>query len=95
MDLNFEITDIKQGQQKMLTLLNGLVEGNSQPKIYDLVDLTKILHVSKRTILTWKQNGILPHSQVGGKIWITEAQLSEFLAKHSSNQLGSKKLFKF
>jgi excisionase family DNA binding protein len=84
MDLYIEIGEIKREQEKILSLLNDLKSGNSKPSIYDLVDLQEILKVSKRTIASWLQQGILPHTKVGAKIWVTEDQLNSFLEQHSS-----------
>lgn len=72
----------------MLSRLDALVEEKSQVKVYDLVDITKILKISKRTVFTWLKQGILPHSKVAGKIWISEEQLRLFLQKHSNESNG-------
>jgi len=83
MDLYFEIKEIKERQEKMLSRLDTLVEEKSQMRLYDLTDLTKMLKVSKRTVFTWLKQGNLPHSKVGGKIWITDEQLKLFLKRYA------------
>lgn len=83
-DYHVLLAEIKADQAKILAQLNDLFKDQSQPKIYDLVQLQQILHVSKRTIATWLKQGILPHSRVGGKIWVTEDQLTEFLQNNSN-----------
>lgn len=85
MAIEQQIEDIKQGQERMISLLNDLTSANSNKKIYDLVDIQNILQVSKRTIATWLQRGILPHTKVGAKIWVTEQQLNSFLDKNSND----------
>jgi len=85
MDINIEIRDIKQQQEKIIAMLNDLIDGKSQEKIYDAVDLMKKLNVSKRLIANWKEMGILPHTQVRGKMWVTETQLRTFLEKYSND----------
>jgi hypothetical protein len=84
-DLYKLLDDIKQEQVKMLTLLTNHVKGPSQERIYVIEDLIIYLKTSKRTIATWLQQGILDHSKVGGKIWVTEKQLNSFLEKYSND----------
>jgi len=83
MSLEQQIEDIKQGQEKMMSILNDLTSGRSNSKIYDLVDLQEILRVSKRTVATWLQRGILPHTKVGAKIWVTKEQLDSFMDRYA------------
>lgn len=86
MDFNKTLEDLQEKQDKILVLLDNLNERNSQEKrIYDLVDLQNMLHCSKRTIMTWKHDGILPHIQIGNKIWVTQEQLNAFLDQYSKN----------
>lgn len=84
MDIYKTLEDLKEGQEKMLELLNNHLNGNSKEKIHDLVDLMQILHVSKRTIATWIKLGILPHTRVGGKIWVTSEHLRLFMEQNNS-----------
>ena len=69
----------------MLSRLDALFDVSSQEKLYDVNDLAELLKVSRRTIFTWKKQGLLPHSQVGGKIWVTEKQLKTFLELHAGH----------
>lgn len=84
MDLNYEIQKLRADMSKVLELLQEKQSAQSEIKMYDLVDLQRILHVSKRTIATWKQQGKLCYSQVGSKTWVSEEQLKMFLAKYDS-----------
>lgn len=83
-DLGAHFRELKAGQEAILKLLNDLSQKNSMPKIYDLVQLQEILHVSKRTIASWLKQGILPHARVGGKIWITDEQSKSFLQNNEN-----------
>ncbi len=94
MDIYFELKEIKERQEDMLSKLNTLINGSSQERFYDVVALTELLKVSKRTIFSWKKQGLLPHSQIGGKIWITEKQLKLFLEQNASNPEVNNKLNK-
>ena len=79
------LSDLKKGQLKILELLSEMKEGSSQENIYDLADLQIVLKVSRRTIATWTKEGVLPHTKIGNKIWVTEEQLNLFLKNHSNN----------
>lgn len=84
MDLDFEIKGIKERQAQMMSMIESLINESSQKKLYDVNDLADMLKVSRRTIFTWKMQGTLPCTQVGGKIWVSDAQLNEFLESNSN-----------
>jgi excisionase family DNA binding protein len=93
-DIYVLLNDIRTEQEKILDLLGKQFSGDSQPKVYDLVQIQEILHVSKRTIANWLQQGIMPHSRVGAKIWITETQLQEFLKQNDQETTKTRGLLK-
>jgi excisionase family DNA binding protein len=93
-DLYKLLGDIKAEQEKTTSLLNDYLKGIAQERIYDLVDLKEVLKVSKRTIATWLQQGILPHTKVGAKIWVTEQQFKEFMVRFSNDSMDDKSLIK-
>lgn len=84
------LSDLKKGQEKIMILLHEMKEGSRQEKIYDLADLQNVLNVSRRTIATWTKQGILPHTKVGNKIWVTEEKLREFLAQNEDYSIIKK-----
>jgi excisionase family DNA binding protein len=88
------LSDIKADQEKIFSLLYDHLKGSSQQRIFSLSELTGILKVSKRTIATWLQQGILPHSKVGAKIWVTEEHLNSFLEQNSADSNLKNKISK-
>lgn len=82
MYLEQEILKLRESQEEILTLLRNISNNNvaKQNKVYDLTDLENILHVSRRTIATWRSEGKLNFSQIGKKLYITDDELSKFLA---------------
>lgn len=82
MDIYVQLQKIEEKQNKVLSLLENLSNNNvaKQNKVYDLTDLENILHTSRRTILKWKSEGKLAFSQIGKKLYITDDELSKFLA---------------
>jgi excisionase family DNA binding protein len=86
--------DLNAKQERILALLNDLFHVHAQPKIYDLIELQEILHVSKRTVASWLKQGSLPHSRLGGKIWVTESQLQAFLDQNSNEPDTNRRLSK-
>ncbi len=89
-DIYVLLNDIRTEQEKILDLLSKQSNGDSEPKVYDLSQLQEILHVSKRTIATWLQQGLLPHSRVGAKIWVSKKQLEEFLKRNDQKTTETK-----
>ena len=85
MDIYKEISEIKRGQEETLTLLRNISENgvaDCKKKIYDLTDLEEMLHVSRRLLFSWKDEGKFNYSQIGNKIYVTEADLNEFLTNN-------------
>jgi len=84
-DLYAILGDIKAEQKRIVALLADHLNDSAQSreKIYSLNELTDILQVSTRTLAYWKKSGILPCSQVGNKVWVTETQLLEFIEKNT------------
>lgn len=49
---------------------------------YDTQEACFILKVSKRTILTYRNQGKLPYSKIDGKIYFKEADIQKLLENH-------------
>ena len=62
--------DLKQG-------INPLTE-----TWLDIQETCVLLKVSKRTLQNYRDNGILPFSQIGGKIYFKASDIEEHLNKH-------------
>jgi MerR family transcriptional regulator, repressor of the yfmOP operon len=41
-----------------------------------------LLRISGRTLISYRQRGILPYSQIGRKIYYKESDIQEYLEKH-------------
>lgn len=78
MDIEIEFSKIKSDLNKILLLLEQK-QNERETKMYDLADLQKILHVSRRTLFNYKERGILPCTRIGSKLWVSEKQLEKFL----------------
>jgi len=78
------LADLYKRQEQVVDLLNEIKNSSNQECIYSLKDLEKRLKVSRRTISTWTKEGILPHTKVGNKIWVTDEQLKQFLDDNSN-----------
>ncbi len=48
----------------------------------DIAETCAMLKVSKRTLQSYRDNGILPFSQVAGKIYFKVTDLEDHLKKH-------------
>jgi len=73
---------ISQKQNEILAMLQdlrscGVVE--NKDKLYDLTDLEQKLHVSRRTLFKYLSAGILGHSKIGKKIYVSDKDLQQFL----------------
>lgn len=50
--------------------------------IYDNADALRILKVSRRTLQSWRTDGLISFSQVGSKLYYTQKDISEFIQRH-------------
>ena len=48
----------------------------------DIADVCQLLHISKRTLQSYRDNGTLPYSQIGGKIYFKASDIDFHLNKH-------------
>ena len=79
MDIYKTLEELSRKQDLILEMLNNKQNDNDHGKVFDLMELGQILHVSRRTIATWTKEGLLPHSRIGNKIYVSEEQLQKFL----------------
>ncbi len=49
--------------------------------VYDLTDLARIFKVTKRTLYTWRMEGILPLFDMGGRFYISHGRLMQLIAE--------------
>jgi len=48
----------------------------------DIQDVCELLHISKRTLQSYRDKGILPFSQIGAKIYYKATDIQKHLDKH-------------
>jgi len=74
--------EIGQKQDEILAMLRELRNNgvsDNKDRLYDLTDLEEKLHVSRRTLFKYLSAGILGHSKIGKKIYVSEKELQKFL----------------
>jgi hypothetical protein len=60
-------------------------------KWLDIQETCLLLKLSKRTLQSYRDNGLLSFSQIGGKIYFKVADLEEHLKNHYVRAFSSKK----
>lgn len=56
----------------------------------DLADLERLLKVSRRTLFNWRAKGILPLTEVGGKLYIRKSRLDAIIDGEPKMQKGGR-----
>lgn len=56
----------------------------------DISDVCQLLHVSKRTLQAYRDNGILPFSQIAGKIYFKATDIQKHLERHYKKTVNTK-----
>ena len=83
MDINIEIEALKSGLARIENLISdALGSEKKREKIYDNADVLKLLHVSRRTLATWRDKGVISFSQYAGKIYYAQDDLDAFLKNY-------------
>lgn len=74
-----------QLQQNAYTYMRKLMEDDRKKSTIEWLDnseAAKLLKVSKRTMQSWRDEGILGFSQVGSKIYYNREEIDRMLLKH-------------
>lgn len=69
-------------------------KGNNTPLSetwLDIQETCQLLKISKRTLQSYRDNGILPFSQIGGKIYFRAGDIEDHLKKHYIKAFNPKK----
>lgn len=86
-------------QEQFDTIINRIddlkseIKGNSKSindDFVDNVDFIKLMNISKRTAQTWRDEGKIAFSQVGGKIYYKMSDVQDLL-QHNYNPTFKKK----
>ncbi len=57
----------------------------------DIQETCQLLKISKRTLQSYRDNGVLPFSQIGGKIYFRAGDIEDHLKKHYIKAFNPKK----
>jgi len=60
-------------------------------KWLDIQETCQLLKVSKRTLQNYRDNGVLPYSQIAGKIYFKASDIQTHLEKHYTKPQPPKK----
>lgn len=76
---------------KRLDSINEKITGkssNPEDIIYDNADTLRLLKVSRRTLQSWRTEGLISFSQVGSKLFYTQKDINEFIQKHYNKRFA-------
>jgi len=60
------------------------------PPWLDIQETCQLLKISKRTLQAYRDNGILPFSQIGGKIYFRMSDIEDHLTRHYNKAFNKK-----
>ncbi|HQL70268.1 MAG TPA: helix-turn-helix domain-containing protein [Bacteroidales bacterium] len=84
----------------MLNKINLIIENQQQQNTnphplsdvwLDIQETAQLLKVSKRTLQSYRDNGVLSFSQIGGKIYFKASDIEDHLKKHYVKAFAPKK----
>ena len=59
----------------------------------DIEETCNLLKISKRTLQSYRDNGLLTFSQVGGKVYFSSSAIEEHLRNHTRKAFAKPKFF--
>lgn len=86
-----DFNEIKSILEKVLEELSTIKKSSPLTETWlDNQDVCEMLHVSKRTLQNYRDNGLLPFSQIGAKIYYKASDIEKHLDDHYVNLKISK-----
>ena len=83
MNDKLNLSELREDVKKILTLLAAATASDkNRDGIYDNADMMQLLKVSRRTLSTWRETGVITFSQIGSKIYYSQDDIFRFLEKH-------------
>ncbi|WP_163324858.1 hypothetical protein [Draconibacterium mangrovi] len=82
MNYNNEIQDLLS----QITLLRSEIDelkNSFNEALWDNSDMIKNWNISKRTLASWRANGLIEYVKAGDKIWYTKQQRDDFLRRNT------------
>jgi len=80
--MNTELNKIKQTQQEIKEMLEEQKGSVNHERWYTNDDLIELLKVSRRTLSTWRDQGLIGFSQIGSKIYYSQSDVEQFMKNH-------------
>ena len=78
--------------EKIKEILNNNAKLNPlEEKWLDIQEVCQLLKISKRTLQSYRDTGVLGFSQISGKIYFKASDIEEHLKKHYNKAFNSKK----
>ncbi|MBE7177764.1 MAG: helix-turn-helix domain-containing protein [Mucilaginibacter polytrichastri] len=72
--------DYKDLLERILAQLERIAQAQPQPETWlDGQDVMNMLHISPRTLQTWRSNNLIPHAQINGKIFYRRTDIDAVL----------------
>lgn len=87
MYLEESLKEIKQQIQKILERLERPGREEDQ-EILDQQGVLELLKISPRTLVNYRQSGIIPFTRIGGKIYYRKQDILELLEKNRNGKQG-------
>lgn len=78
-------TRIKRLTSEMAAL-KGLYCPNPRDGWLDSADVCRALGISKRTLQTWRNNGKIPYSMLGGKVYFFQPDIDKLLGEGNKHK---------
>jgi predicted DNA-binding transcriptional regulator AlpA len=70
-----DLSEIKQA-------VNNKSQQPLADKWLDVQEVCQLLHISKRTLINYRAEGLLPYSQINAKIYFKSSDIESYLEKH-------------
>ena len=77
-----QLSKIQKTQQEIKEMLEEQKGSGNHERWYTNDDLIELLKVSRRTLSTWRDQGLIGFSQIGSKIYYSQSDVEKFMNNH-------------
>ena len=82
---------LAEKMDNIIKKLDGRINTKQLSEIWlDIQEVCQLLKISKRTLQSYRDNGILPFSQIGGKIYFRANDIEDHLNRNYNKAFNKK-----
>ena len=79
---DFKLQKISEKIDKLADIITQYSNNLMNKELLNIEEACKVLSVSKRTLQSWRDSGIIPFSQIGSKIYFKTSDIRQIIEEN-------------